>query len=265
MGMIAYPQLGLRGRLGNALFEFASTVGVARTLGLEPIFPADWIHRRYFSIPGEMFSETCSGMTPMDFPVTHHIDPRARDYLQDVNLFWHCIDEIREYLKPSELAKELLNFKRTFGPLLGIHVRRGDNVYDAGVPNKFDYHLTMPVEYYQHERQFMSLGMRETLVVSDDIPWCKEHIPADIYGDGRPYWKEHEERFGIDEPFDWVDLFLLARCTNFIIGGSTFAVWGAILAESNHVVRPKKIHGPLIDYVDVNALYPAVWRVSDVA
>jgi hypothetical protein len=286
--VIAYPNLGRFGRLGNALFEFASTVGVARTLGERPIFPADWIYRPYFSIPNEMFAinlvmagyiSAGTATTPMDSELTHHMDPRCRPYLQDVNLFWHCIDEIREYLAPSNHAVQMLAGNPDYigtasGTSLGIHVRRSDKVggADPGVPNNLDYHLCMSLGYYKTaEREVHDKAnefVRSTVIISDDVIWCQQHWKSNcFFGNGRDYFKEHDPLYGTTEPSDWIDLFTLAACDYLVVTGSTFGIWGAILANvpPDHVVRPSKVYGPLNDFIDESILFPAGWRVVDAA
>lgn len=267
--MISYRNLGLHGRLGNALFELAATIGIALDRGEEPIFPENWLHRPYFSVPDQFF-----GPIPPDAveatEFAGHLDPRARPYLQDINLFWHHIDVIRQYLQPSEAAQSaVVNMpgieRLCHGGWMGVHVRRGDNVYDPGVPNKSDYHLCPPLEYYQRGIAQFTRGHDYTniAVFSDDIPWCREFLAeADFFGEGQAYWKEHEERFGIDAPRDWVDFFALAGLGNlFVISNSTFGIWAAILADTECVVRPDKIYGPIVaEYTDSELMFPPEWR-----
>lgn len=272
---VTYNNLGKVGRLGNALFELASTIGIADTTGQPFAVPTDWIHRKYFSIP-----MACYGDDPRNFPgapwngagppdpieateYATHIDIRARQYLQDIHLFWPSIDKIREFFQPSEYAQEVLShFELPEGPRIGVHVRRGDNVFDPGVANKADYHSCPSIDFY---RQGIAMQPEGNLVViSDDIPWCREQFPdAAFFGDGQSYWKEHEARFGIDEPSDWIDLFLLAQCDYYVISGSTFGIWGAILGNvpHGHVVRPDKVYGPLVSHVDESLLFHPSWRV----
>ena len=39
--MITFPQIGYMGRLGNQIFQFASTLGIANKLGNEAKFPIE--------------------------------------------------------------------------------------------------------------------------------------------------------------------------------------------------------------------------------
>lgn len=252
--------LGVQGRLGNALFEFAASYGIARREGQDLILPEDWIHRPYFSVPDHMF-----GSVPDDaldaYHYAFHIDERVRPYLQDVSLFDSYLDEIRWMLRPSELAQEALDGYHPFErPTLGIHVRRGDLATEPGIEQ---YHVITPADYYHEARSLLPVPAM-TAVFSDDIAWCREYIPAAFYGEGTPHAKEHEPEFLTTAPRDWIDLFLLARCDYLIITGSTFGIWSALLADVDPscVVRARGRYGPLLNFIDEDLMFDPRWQVA---
>lgn len=268
--MITYRDLGRRGRLGNQLFELASTIGIARAYNQDVVFPEDWIYRPHFSVPDEMFGPIPDhAVEAYDMAdAVEHIDPRVRPYLQDYRLFADYIDEIREYLQPSLAAFGLLLVEEAAPPgTLGIHVRRGDNVIDPGIPNKSDYHLCPSFDYYNRgaDQTMNDYVIHKVAIYSDDYPACRENWSgsAVVWGSAEPYWKEHEERFGVDEPQDWIDLFGLSECDHFVVSGSTFGIWAALLADvpGDHVTRPDKVYGPLLSYIDSELLFPPDWKV----
>lgn len=270
--MITFRNLGRYGRLGNQLFQLASAIGIALDRSDGVVFPADWMYRPYFSLPDIMFMEDIPHTAMEATEFAPHLDPRARPYLQDISLFWNHICTIRTYLQPSELAHEIFLQKRLplrlpREPRLGIHVRRGDNVVDPGVSNKSDYHLCPDLEYYRRGVQAVArlapTMEQGTICVSDDLDWCAENIKeVDLYGTGVAYPKENEPTFGSEVPQDWEDLFLLSMCQYLVISGSTFGIWGAILANTSHVVRPDKVYGPIVDaYTDSELLFPKEWKV----
>lgn len=269
--MITYRALGRMGRLGNALFELAATIGVAMDRHEEVMFPADWVHRPYFSIPDELFGDVPdSAVESTEY--AQHIDYRVRPYLQDVNLFLPYMDLIRDYLQPSPAAIETLSmFELPERGRLAIHARRGDKVIDPVVPNAQDYHRCATVDYYTRAGalfiEWLDLPreppIKSLCVFSDDVQWCRENLPpADFYGDGTPYWKEHEEMFGKEAPTDWIDLFLLSRCDYFVVTGSTFGIWGALLSNAapDHVIRPDRVYGPLLNFINESILFHPNWR-----
>ena len=274
---ISYRAIGRCGRLGNALFELAATVGIALDHDEDVVFPADWIHRPFFSVPDELFGDVPPEARESTEFVTH-LDPRALPYLQDINLFWPYIDLIRGYLKPSPLARQILTQNYHLHdlpppPKLAVHVRRGDKVpgADPGVANNSDYHLCHSLDYYQRGVEEI-LGHPELeeenpwlCIFSDDVSWCRERfLDADYYGNGVGHPKEHEPKFSTTEPRDWIDLHVMAECDFFVLSGSTFGVWSAILADvpPDHVVRPDKIYGPIVSaYTDESLLFPPGWRI----
>lgn len=269
--MITYRGLGRYGRLGNQLFQLASTIGLAITHKEQVKFPADWIYRPYFSVPDVFFGEIPDDAIEAT-EYAQYLDYRARPYLQDITLFWEHIAVIRRFLKPSALVQETFDQKRLPlrlppAPRLGLHVRRGDNVIDPGVPNKSDYHLCPDLDYYRRGVRAVAYHapslIRGTVCVSDDLAWCVENIEeVDLYGTGVAYPKENEPLYGVTHPQDWEDLFLLAMCDCLVISGSTFGIWGAILANTNDVVRPDKVYGPLVAaYTNAELLFPPEWKV----
>jgi hypothetical protein len=265
--MITYRDLGLRGRLGNALFQFASTMGIAWSLNQPARFPDTWIHRPYFDIPDGMFGNVPPDATE-SYELVSGFDPRALLYLQDYRLFAPYMENLRWWLEPSQLAKETLLPVTLPRPILGVHVRRGDNVSDAGVPNKSDYHICPPLNYYQRGIAQFEGQYNSVVICSDDQRWCADNLKADLYGHGIAHPKEHEPDFLATTPVDWMDLFLLAECDYFVLSGSTFGTWGALLANvpPDHVIRPDQTFGPQVAaYTDFNLMFDPGWRVQSVA
>lgn len=228
------------------------------------MFPADWIHRPYFSVPDELFGVVPANATEA-YTLCEHIDVRTRQYMQDIHLFIGELEQFIHYFMPSPLALEILSgYPPVPGGSLGVHVRRGDNVYDPGVPNKAEYHLVLPVGFYDRGIAQLSTG-GPLAVFSDDIGWCKSNIAADFYGDGRASLKEHEAGYFSQPLYDWIDLFRMMSCNSFVIGGSTFGIWSALLSESGNVVRPDKVYGPRLDFIDSELLFHPDWKVLHVA
>lgn len=264
--MITFRNLGKYGRLGNQLFQFASTVGIALSRGEGFIFPEDWMYRPYFMVPSTFFGPIPDHAVEST-EYAQHLDPRARPYLQDLNLFWEYIELIRTLLMPSNLAMESMRSLMIPGsPRLGVHVRRGDNVFDPGVANKSDYHKCPPLDYYLRGIEHFGDPVEQRMVISDDIPWCKENIAAEFYGEGIAHPKENEPTYATTPPRDWFDLFLLGVCDRLVISGSTFGIWGAILAETDEVIRPDEVYGPIVAaYTDSELLFPKEWKAISAA
>lgn len=266
--MIVFKDLGRVGRLGNALFELASTMGIAASRGDVARFNADWMHRPYFSVPDELFSEPGDMADGIEAPsLVPHIDPRAAVYLQDFELFRPIWPIVRAALAPSEMAHGILDQQTGFHalprPILAVHVRRGDNVVDPGVPDKHNYFPLPTVRYYTAAiyEQTKRGDMGSVAVFSDDIAWCEQALPGlDYYHHGVARPKEHEPEYLSAPVLDWIDLQLMALCEHHVLSNSSYGVWGALLAEDDDAIVVDPFFGPKLAYIKAEAQYPKEWR-----
>jgi len=263
MTTIGFPMLGKWGRLGNSLWQIASTVGMARRLGMEPIFPEDWAYRRWFSVPDEMFgpAEACDFLAVSLAPKLTKANPT---YLQDFALWRDSYDEVRALLKPSLDAEQeawstIPEFFQMEPPVLSVHVRRGDNAYDPAVPDKWRYHPLRPLVYYE-QAIALAGGLCETVACfSDDPHWCVENIDATFYLFGHPQPKENEPGYD-DPPMDWVDLVLMTHCDRHVISNSSFGYWGAMLSDDPEPIYGWPWYGPALAHEPAHLMFPSSWR-----
>lgn len=271
--MIGFDKLSKHGRLGNALFQLAATTAIARRRGQDPVFNADWIHRPYFSVPDEYFTDDFTGITPLEEArELRHLDRRVRVYAQDLRLIEPVLDEVRAWLAPSAQAQEILDgdrfamFRELPRPVVSVHVRRGDNVVDPGVPDKHNYFVLPPLEYYQQAivRMHELVDVGSVAVFSDDPRWCQAvlfaHGLVDYVHDGVPRPKEHEPAYATAPVLDWIDLQLMATCDAHVVTGSTFGIWGALLADPKAVIRCSPVYGPKLAYIDEDRLFLPSWE-----
>jgi hypothetical protein len=264
MGYVTFPRLERSGRLGNQLYQIAATVGIARDHGLDPLFPTRWSYRPSFSLPDSMFGDVAY---PSDRPATdfaRYLDERALIYLQDLGLWWRHADEVMGLFRPSPKAREALTPHFAAAPerpLLSIHVRRGDNVYqpDYYPMPSLDYYLAGAAAFPDHN----------VCIFTDDAPWCEDVLkpalaprPAALFhGKARP--KEHEPNYMTAPVVDWVDLFLMAHCDAHVLSNSTLGMWGAMLAADEAAIAPWPFFGPAIPYADASLIYRPGWRRLD--
>ena len=262
--MVAYltcPQLEHAGRLGNQLWQIAGTIGLARKHGYEPRFPDRWSYRPFFSIPDEMFDDV-SGARSMD--LVTHMDRDAAQYLQDYSLFSEVEDEIRRVFAPSDDAKVVLfgsPFANVRSPVLSIHVRRGDNVFDPGVPDKHRFMPLIPTEWYLEAAD----ELRDVATVacfSDDPGWCRENIPADFYGSGSARPKDGTPEYWTARVLDWIDLFHMAHSEYHVCSASSYAWWGAFLSGDPSPIIPSPWYGPALAHLKPELMIPPGWRVK---
>jgi hypothetical protein len=204
--MITYRQLGRNGQLGNQLWQIASTAGIAHREDDVAGFPF-WRYRRYFSVPEAMFPDL-SSIPSRDLGL---------DYLQNVENFRGIEGAIRAYFspRPDIWARLASRFDAVLSlpHKTSLHVRRGDYLGHNGL------FTILPLAYYV---EAMSMTHGPYIVFSDDIPWCRTHLPGDCI------FMEHNRNYE--------DLFLMAACDEHIVANSSFSWWGAWLGGGRAVL-----------------------------
>ncbi len=274
--MITFTRLGRSGRLGNQMWQLASTAGIAQTLGQTVALP-HWDYAPYFRVPQEFFEGPIirdDGRPTIQADQTelvNHIDPRARVYLQDFNLWKNIASQVRSWFQPSDLALDRIRQEKWLAelprPILSVHVRRGDN---AAQPN--DSHPLRPWSYYEKSIEKFDGQFESILVFSDDIEFCRSAFrdygikyEVAYFVGGLPRKKEHEVGYRTDPFSDWIDLQVSARYGDlFIIGNSTYAWWSAFLSHPDTpVIYPWPWFGPALQYIDADLMMPKGWEKID--
>ncbi len=206
------------GRLGNHLFQIAGTYAIAEQSGVGVLFRNDWLYRNRFNIPPTWFGTAVSvARCRRAWPLAVSIPDEYRMHLQDVGLWGGREGEIRAFLRPSDQAISAVERRYPeLGTLVSktaLHVRRGDFLSSA-TP-----HRPLPPSYFEQALEEILAGDPQTqvLVFSDEIAWCRNHLPIDegIFIDGNP---------------DWLDLTLMTLCEHHVCANSTFSWWGAFLS-----------------------------------
>ncbi len=225
--MMTYRNLGRNGRLGNQLWQIASTTGIARSQGQRSAFPF-WRYQSYFCVPGDLFVDDRE-LVGTDL---------GMGYYQNLDHLHGIEDEITTWFKPAPAVWERLAHR--FAALLAlphrtaVHVRRGDYLDHS------DLFTNLDIGYY---RRAMALTQGPYLIFSDDLDWCRRHLPGDCVF--------------MDRNRDYEDLFLIATCHEHVIANSTFSWWGARLAESRRTVCPAD-WGPIFEG-GTDAFVPSDW------
>lgn len=252
---IYFDQLERHGRLGNQLFQIAGTVGLARTYGVSPQFPASWSYREWFSCPDDWFVDTNvdAGRSAIDLAP---LPKFAATYLQDLRLFNHVADEISAAFQPSAVALEVLDeiadgLFVDAKEIVSVHVRRGDNVTnDPGTIN------CLPLSYYMEAIEFFAWrpGSFTIVLFSDDPEWCDTNmVPLlELLGHdvrvfrGVPRPKENGPDYVAAPASDWIDLQLMARASSHVLSNSSYAWWGAWLSNDPWSVMPSYWFGEVL-------------------
>lgn len=127
--------------------------------------------------------------------------------------------------RPLSPASEAVAEAMSLGQSVALHVRRGDYVSLASAAS---LHGALSLPYYEAALQRVREQVEGAryFVFSDDIDWCREHLPL-----GAPEAVYLGHNTGADA---WQDLLLMASCRHHIIANSSFSWWGAWLADQRH-------------------------------
>ncbi len=263
--MITYSKIGHFGRLGNQMFQFASTIGIARKLGYDVAFPIentgipnvehfkDGVTRSvYFDIP-KVFNIPDSLLranSEIDYdkevqePYFHFCSDlftipdstNLKGYYQTEKYFEHCKQEILNiFTFKNDIEVKASNiFPKVTIDTVGIHVRVGDYI---GLQQ---YHPICDAEYYSLAMQYFNDKDYYFLIFSDNIQYCKE-----MFG-------ESENILYISDNEPEIDLCLMSMCNHNVIANSSFSWWGAYLNKNQNkkVVAPKKWFGPAYENIN---------------
>jgi hypothetical protein len=275
--MISYKSIGHFGRLGNQMFQFASTYGIANKLGLDVSFPIENIHNPsvenfkdgitrdvYFDIPNT-FNIPTTLLKPIDQikteykvqePYFHFSEdlfniPDSSDlggYYQSEKYFEHCQQDIRSLFtfKTNVIEEAETKLPKVNSELVSIHIRVGDYI---GLQN---YHPVCDAGYYSSAiKNFLDKDYY-FLIFSDNIEYSKN------------IFQESENIIYFEGNTQEVDMCLMSMCDHNIIANSSFSWWAAWLNNNQNkkVVAPKKWFGPAYYFHNTKDLYIKNWIIE---
>ena len=245
----------LKGGLGNYMFQIAATVAYGLEHHKDPTFnlnSAQQIHRHTSEYKTNLFRSLNEGCFKADAVYYepsfsyNKIPPSEGNlwlegYFQSELYFIGREESIGQIFSETPDIKSYIDNK--YENLLeegvtSVHVRRA-NYLDN--PN----HPAQSMDYYSACME--ELGGK-FLVFSDDPAWCKENF------------KDYNATF-IEGEEDFIDLHLMARCTNNIIANSSFSWWGAWLNKnkSKKVTAPARWFEGHASRNDTSTLLPEEW------
>ena len=263
---VAFNHLGKLGQLGNQMFQYAATKGIASKVGASFMIPNhqeifdDGIGNRYTILLFDAFkltSATNLGTLQTEkyaqeqtfefvnefFDLNGSEDFSLWGFFQTEKYFKHIEDEVREdFSFHDEIVEECSAIMEGFDNPIALHVRRGDFLHNSG------NHPPLGLEYYAEALKNFN-DDREVIIFSNDPEWCKEQ---ELF---------ESDRFAVSEGGNqFYDLCLMSMCNDFIIANSSFSWWGAWLANRGKVIAPKKWFGPNLNH-DTKDLYCNDWKV----
>jgi hypothetical protein len=282
--MITFPQIGYMGRLGNQMFQFASTLGVANRLGFEARFPIENCLNYQESGPfdpnvGRCMPVKCDLTDCFNIGMEYFIPERhisrgssyhenefgynketqslqddcsLGGYFQTEKYFSEFRDLIlsqfdfrSSYKTPAEDYIQTIRNEHKDAVIASIHVRRGDYVMFP------DHHPPCSFNYYNSAIEELRIANEKVvyLIFSDDIDWCRSEFkdPSYIISDlGNPY----------------VEMCAMSLCDHNIIANSSFSWWGSWLNENTDkiVIAPSRWFGSQINK-DVSDVYCNGWKI----
>lgn len=246
------------GRLGNNLFQIASTIALAKTLNTDFLFEeTTWAgHRGRIPVDLSMFNyKFPRGVVKLpnqyqesDF---HYNSLPLQDDLQINGFFqsWKYFENIKQdlldvYFKPADEVLQQLNKYVISEHSLGISVRRGDYLMLQ------ENHCVLGLDYYQAVlNKYFTDNVDQIYVFSDDVEWCRAVFGEDVIF--------VQDTIG-------TQLFLMSKMKHLILSNSTFAWWGAYLNQQNGlVIAPTPWFGPNYQDKETSDLYYPSWIVEE--
>ena len=283
--MLTFQQIGYMGRLGNQMFQFASTLGVSNRLGFEARFPIENCLNYQGSGPfdssiGRCMDVKCDLMDCFDIDPEYFIPQRhikqehfyhenkfeynseteslfdntsLSGYFQTEKYFSEFRDLILSqfvfkspYKDSAESYIQTIREKNKDSVIASIHVRRGDYLMFP------DHHPPCSPEYYENATIYMKEKLEGSdikfLVFSDDIEWCREEFTGSEY-----------QIVDINNTFS--EMYLMSICDHNIIANSSFSWWGAWIGDNTDriVIAPSRWFGHLIQK-NTSDVYCKNWK-----
>jgi hypothetical protein len=269
--MISFPQIGYMGRLGNQMFQFASTLGIANNLNSIARFPLEnclvyqsigpFDPNTGSPIPVKCDLTECFDISDEYFIPHRHITASSHygesefgynkgtetisdgcslsGYFQTEKYFKDLRDQIllqfsfkSLYKDSAEAYIQTIRKDNKDAIIASIHVRRGDYVMYP------DYHPPCSFSYYNNaiEKLLEENSNVIFLVFSDDVEWCKSEFKDSIY-------------IVSELGNHYTEMCAMSLCDHNIIANSSFSWWGAWLNESANkkVIAPSVWFGPAMN------------------
>ena len=264
---ISFNYLGKLGQLGNQMFEYAATLGVARYLGVTFTIPnhdeilVDSLGNKLrielfdcFDInpdntgllnTNKVLSEKGFEFDSSIMNVDKTIDFTLYGFFQTEKYFKHCENEVRSQFKFKENIINKCNdiIEECFDSPIALHIRRGDYLINS------DNHYNQSLDYYEKALSKFD-PKRQVVIFSDDPQWCVEQKLFE------------SDRFIVSSGNDpYIDLYLMSQCDDFIIANSSYSWWGAWLGNRGKVIAPSKWFGPANAHLNTKDLYLDSWEV----
>ena len=268
--MITHNKNGaFTGYVGNRLFQFASTIGIATKHGMDCKFlPNDYVsgfkniplanHREFNGMNFVARNETGFGYEEFRLHPGQNYD--IQGYRQSLKYWIHCEELVRRTFEFKDDVEDsargrLSEIKRLFPEkkLVSLHLRLGDYL------NLKDHHTCLTdTEYYQNSIRTFDLENTLFVVFNNDMRIATDfmmklstqinHLSFHVIQHCDPFW----------------DMCLMSKMDAHIIANSSYSWWGAYLGEhhASRIISPMKARwfGPAYKDMNVNDVIPERWE-----
>lgn len=278
-------ECGYERRLGNVMFTYAATLGIAQRHNMTPVIERRTLLTQVFKNIDALLSNDMQNTmfgsvkeyheygrrgsaydrgTERLFKTFNKTNVHLRGYFQSWRYFDHIVDVVRRnFVFKEDIALAADEFLSSVVPpkwhdvefvRIGIHVRRGDMI----LPYYRDYGYTVPpADYFARAMQFFiqRFPRIQFIVCSDDVAWCRANI--------LPFARSLGENVNvaISKGTQFEDLAILSRCNHVIMSVGSFGWWAAWLANGTTVYYENwPRYGSMLEYnVDKRDYFPSHW------
>jgi hypothetical protein len=222
------------GRLGNQMFQIASTMGIASKNNQGASFP-NWQYKNWWP-----------KVNSSPVPITHHFYEQSENWYRDLtfldNTCLHGYFQSEKYFEhiKSEIisifaVEDKVKFKN--GNTIGVHVRRGDYLN----------HGWWIGDLYYKKALSLFPKSADYIIFSDDYDWCKNFFPL-----------RKLENIYYAQNYNEYECFELSKnLQSLIIANSSFSWWMAFLMQDqSSIIRPIGTFG---DFPNKD-FYPERWK-----
>ena len=156
-----------------------------------------------------------------------------RGYLQSYKYFDHHKEKIQKTFQPNDTDLNYIYSK--YSHLLklktcSLHVRRGKDFLK--IAEKWNPNFLLKKSYYDKSINYFKNNVDIFLVFTDNLDYCKSLFNLSNYPD---------IKFHFIRERDFVDLWIMSLCKNYILSNSTFSWWAPYLNKNKcPVIAPKK-------------------------